>query len=233
MIHAVLRSERTDGLMLEEEIRRRAAYDTDERVIIVGLYTREDLLHFLEQDGRVDIICADVAVFRGIEQAERLRRKYPQAAMILVADVEMSPVTYMRPTILAAALLLKPLTEASVRRAVEEIFRHFIQEVSEDEMFVLKTREDKQRIPWPDILYFEARAKKVYVCTADQEYGFYDTIDHLETLFSDRFIRCHRSYLVNRDAIEKIKLSHNCILLRGDVELPLSRSYKGLIKELM
>lgn len=233
MIHAALRSSKTDGQMLEEEIRRRAAHDTDEQVVVVGLYTREDFLHFLGQNKRADIICADVAAFQGIEQAERLREKYPRAAMILIADVKMSPITYMRPTILASALLLKPLTEADVRRTVEEIFRYYIRKAPKDEVFLVETREDRQRIPWSDILYFEARAKKVYVCTADQEYGFYDTIDRLETLFSDRFIRCHRSYLVNRDMIEKVRLSHNCVLLRGDVELPLSRSYKSLIKELV
>lgn len=233
MIHAVLQGGKKDALMLEEEIRREAARKTDEQVTVVGLYTREEFLCFLERDGRADIICADVAVFQGIEQAEKLREKYPQAALILIADVKMSPVSYMKPTILAAALLLKPLTTAAVKKVVKEIFLHFIQNVSEEEVFVLETREEKERLPWSSILYFEARAKKVYVCTEHMEYGFYDTIDRLETELSDRFVRCHRSYLVNRSKIREVKLSRNCILLHGNVELPLSRSYKSLIKELI
>lgn len=233
MIHAVLQSGKRDALMLEEEIRREAAYETDERVTVVGLYTREEFLRFLEQDRRADIICTDVAAVHGVEQAEKLREKYPQTAIVLIADVNMSPVAYMKPTILAAALLLKPLTVAAVRQVVREIFRHFIQKESKEEVFVLETREDKQRLPWSSILYFEARAKKVYVCTENMEYGFYDTIDRLETELSGRFVRCHRSYLVNRTRIREIKLSRNCILLDGNVELPLSRSYKSLIKELV
>ena len=151
---------------------------------------------------------------------------------MLIADVQTSPVTYMKPTILASALLLKPLKEAMVQQTVEEVFRCCIQENSDDEVFIVEAKEEKYRIPYSEILYFESRSKKIYACTANDEYGFYDTMDRLEEECMEHFVRCHRSFIVNRDKVDKVRLSQNYLTLQGGLEIPLSRSYKSVIKEL-
>ena len=57
-------------------------------------------------------------------------------------------------------------------------------------------------------------------------------MDHLEEKYSELFVRCHRSFMVNRKMVEQVKLSQNYLVLSSEVEIPLSRSYKGQIKEL-
>lgn len=232
MIYAVGQGTKKEMFLVEKEIREQTAFSTDEQLDFVGLYTREDFEKFLKEERQADIMCADITIFQGIEQVEVLREKYPKAALVLIADMTLSPVTYMKPTILAAALLLKPLQEPMVEQVIKEIFRCYIQREAEEEVLVIETREEKQRIPYSQILYFEARSKKIYVCTQNYEYGFYDTMDHLEEQYSERFIRCHRSFMVNRKMIEQVKLSQNYLTLSGGVEIPLSRSYKSQIKEL-
>ncbi len=218
-------------LLIEKEIREQTAFSTEERLNFVGLYTKDDFIKFLKEDCQADMICADITAFQGIQQAEQLRAKYPKAAIVLIADLSISPVSYMKPTILAAALLLKPLQGSAIEQVIKEIFEKFIEETQPEEIFVLETREEKQRIPYSQILYFEARNKKIYACTGNYEYGFYDTMDHLEEQFSEWFIRCHRSFMVNRKMIKKVKLSANYLMLDGGIEIPLSRSYKSQIKD--
>lgn len=233
MICTVFRTAKAEAALIEEELRRKTALATDERLVVVGLFTRDAYQRFLDGEERADVICVDVSATPGIGHAEALRRRCPAAAIMLLADVKTPPTAYMKPTILAAALLLKPLSVETVRGVVEEVFRCFLEKEPDDgSVFLVETREGKERIPWSDILYFEARAKKIYACTADSEYGFYDTMDALEERLKDRFVRCHRSYLANRKLIEKVRLSQNFITLQGDVELPLSRSYKGVLKEM-
>ncbi len=232
MIYAVGQGNRQEIVLVEQQIRERTALSTDEQLKFVGLYTKDDFEKFLKEQQQADILFTDITIFQGIEQVELLRKNYPKAAIVLIADLTISPITYMKPTILASALLLKPLQIPMIEKVVEEIFACYIQKETDEEIFVIDTREEKQRIPYSNILYFEARSKKIYACTKEYEYGFYDTIDHLEETQGERFIRCHRSFLVNRKMIEQVKLSQNYLQLKDGVEIPLSRSYKTQIKEL-
>lgn len=231
MIRAVLRNQKEDAVLLEAEIRDGTATYTDEQVNIVKIADTGMLARFLEKKELADFICVDITPTQGIAQAEVLRKHYPKAAIALIADTEMSPVTYMTPYIMSAALLLKPLTKEPVHQMVTQIFEHFIVKEEAEDVFIVETRDEKYRIPYTEILYFESRAKKIYACTENSEYGFYDTMDHLKENLSDSFVRCHRSYIVNRSYIKKVKLSQNCIVLKEGINLPLSRSYKGALKE--
>lgn len=232
MIYAVGQGNYSDVRMIEKELREQTAFTTDEALNFVGLYTREDFKKFLKEEQQVDIVCADITIFQGIEQTEDIRRKYPQAVIVLIADMTISPIRYMKPTILASALLLKPLQESMVTEVIKEVFHCYIEKEIEEEVMVIETRDEKQRVPYSQILYFESRSKKIYACTQNYEYGFYDTMDHLEEQYPSRFIRCHRSFLVNREMIDQVKLSQNYLTLQGGIEIPLSRSYKSQIKEL-
>ena len=180
---------------------------------------------FLEIKGQADIACVDVSVPEGLRQAELLRSAFPGMVLIVVAEPTMSPLAYMKPDIMAASLLLKPLEEERICSAFHEILSRMFPEPGPG-IFLLETRDEKQRIPYNHILYFEAREKKIYVCMWEKEYGFYGTIDQLESSLPATFVRCHRSYLVNRDFIESVRLPAGCLKLKGNIELPVSRSYK-------
>jgi DNA-binding LytR/AlgR family response regulator len=231
MITAVLRNNAAEATMLEKGIRNEVADRTNETVHILRIMNREMLEQFLQGKNLADIICIDVATKHGLDYAVRIRSAYPNSLILLVADVTMPPVLYMKPNIMAAALLLRPLCDEAVVQTIRQIFECFLTKEDSD-VFVIENREEKVRIPYRDIIYFEAREKKIYACTSSVEYGFYDTMDQLEGKLSNQFIRCHRSYLLNRKYLKKVKLSKNCVVLMNDIELPLSRSYKGMLKDM-
>ena len=100
-----------------------------------------------------------------------------------------------------------------------------------EEAFVLSGREGKTRIPYRQIYYFEARSKKLYLRLPDREMAFYGTMEELEAKLPEVFLRCHRSFLVNKNHIERILLSQNEIVLSHGISVPLSRSYKPCFRE--
>ena len=108
--------------------------------------------------------------------------------------------------------------------------RTFEQESSK-EIYVVETEDGKDRIPYSDIIYFESREKKIFCCTRYREYGFYGTLEKLEQELPDHFKRCHRGYILNTAWIRKVALSENTIYLRDDYAIPVSRSYKSIMKE--
>lgn len=183
---------------------------------------------------KVDIICVDITVNGALELTKELRQISPSAYIILVASPQISPVKYMRPSIGAESLMLKPLDEKQIQEVLKEALGAYVERFYRPDgakVFVLENKGERNLINYENIYFFEAREKRVYLNTDTEEYAFYDTLDELTKRLSDGFIRCHRSFLVNKNKIEKVFLSQNRLVLEEDFEIPLSRSYKPALKE--
>lgn len=171
-----------------------------------------------------------------VESAKKLRSRSAETYMILVADITVPPTVYMRPTIGAESLLLRPLDRFQIRDVLSEAVgtyaRRYLQ-ADVRKVFVLENRGCRELIEYDRISYFESREKKLFCNTGDTEYAFYGTLDQLAEQLDESFIRCHRSFLVNKKKIVRIFLSKNIVELEGDVELPLSRSCKPAIRDFM
>lgn len=195
--------------------------------------TVEILEKFLSTNPIIDISCIDITAEDGIYVAEKVRRINRDMCMIVVADLKVPPTSYIKPSIMASSLLLKPLTDSNVNQVLSDTMSAFFNDCNKNKKsFVIDNRNGRQLIPYDKIFFFESRAKKIFVCTNGREYSFYDTLDRLEKKLDDRFIRCHRSYIVSRSQIRKIIFSQNIIELINDDVIPISRSYKSVLKEL-
>ncbi len=232
MISGVLQGNQSEMEVLEYAIRKEAAFKTDERVVIVTISSQKELKEFISKKKLADIICVDISVSNGINNAELLRRFYPKAVIIILADISISPIVYMKPSIMAAALILRPLNKENIYDAISSVFDRFIVINTDEEVFLIDTREEKRRIPLSDIMFFETRDKKIFACTEKEEFGFYETMDNLDKKMSESFVRCHRSYMVNRSKIKNIMISKNSLLLKNGINIPISRSYKPILKTL-
>ena len=67
--------------------------------------------------------------------------------------------------------------------------------------------------------------------TKKTEFSFYDTLDNLTQTLPEQFIRCHKSFIVNKRFITCLSVSRGEIELEDGIILPLSRSYKQLVKD--
>lgn len=96
---------------------------------------------------------------------------------------------------------------------------------------ILPIRTDK-------ILFAEARGRHVWIVTAEGEYeshfSFREAQDHLS---GHPFYACHRSFIVNLEAIETIDLCVNNsyrLKIRGsETDVPVSRSHMAEFRRLM
>jgi len=87
------------------------------------------------------------------------------------------------------------------------------------------------RLPVGEILYIEASDKKLNIWTKRQCLSVYERISELEQKLGSQFIRCHRSYLVNYTQIESVNFAEMVVILRNSERLPLSRTFKNVLKE--
>jgi len=82
---------------------------------------------------------------------------------------------------------------------------------------------------------FSIESVKDYLCiqTQSQVYIRRQTMKHMESqLNPDKFIRCHRSHIVNRDHVTKwLKEGNQDFLLVSDNKIPISKRYKLIVKQ--
>lgn len=196
----------------------------------------EELEQVVTEGIRYDIICVDITMKGALELTKELRRVSPTSYIILIASPKISPIIYMKPSIGAESLMLKPLSKKQIEEVLEEAIEAYVERFYESDtkkVFVMENKGERKLIDYKNIFFFESRDKRVYVNTGTEEYGFYDTLDQLEKQLSEGFIRCHRSFLINKDKISKVYLSQSRIMLKEDFEIPLSRTYKPVMKEYM
>ena len=65
----------------------------------------EQLKEYLERIPEINLACMDLDVKDGIHYARQVRKENRQAFLILIANPEMSPMSYMRPDIMAESLI--------------------------------------------------------------------------------------------------------------------------------
>ena len=86
-----------------------------------------------------------------------------------------------------------------------------------------------------EIDYVEAQDKKLRVHRPEErnELAVYDRMDNMKKKLGNRFFHCHRSYLVNIDAIRRIDLPGMEIELMNGKRVPISRSCREQAKQLI
>ena len=93
----------------------------------------------------------------------------------------------------------------------------------EDKTITFISDRHKVSILPSEILYIESNDREVTIyATENRTYRNKTGISQWESILGDDFIRIHRSYIVNREAITSIDKD---FIFIGEIELPISRKY--------
>lgn len=226
--------EKRELAALETSARDNAAHLSEETLDCVAVLDLLPLRQKLQQAGAPDLACVDLGLVDSLSFSQNLRSSSRELFLVVVAPPELSPMQYLRPDILAGGLLLRPFTGQQAAAVLQGALRFCLQqrEQTPDACFWVINRNGRESVRYSDILYFEARGKRICLITPAREYQFTDTMDHLAQTLPERFVRCHRSFIVRRDCIDRIQLSANLLYLESGEAIPLSRSYKVVLKGL-
>ena len=232
----ILDRKREEADRVEACFRDISAHVSDERLSLQKCPGCSEFLKYMEQTSLVHMAVMDFTAKDVPDAARGFRSQQPEAEIMVIADMSVDPMLYMNPGVLAASLILRPFPGQLLRRKCEEFYGHCAGKLNaqsgKEQMFAVENSDGKTMLPYSGIFCFEAREKKVFVRTRDREYGIYDTIDHLAKELPDYFVRCHRSYILNLNLVERIKFSENLAYMKNEMAIPVSRSYKSALKEL-
>ena len=176
-----------------------------------------DYIHSSRPD-KMMIFFSENSVIPGIEASLKIYSMNPKSRFCLIRrdapdDLEamfFNGVSYYVPSV-----------QDDVRLA--RCFRRFFDfyDESYNKMLMLKNKAGEQAIPIRQILYCMSDKRKVIFVGKERSWEFYYKLDEIEKMAGNNFLRCHQSYLVNMDRIEKF-VEDGLLLTSGDF-VPVSR----------
>ena len=200
----------------------------------------EEMLEVVKQSGEVGIYFLDIdlkAEMDGMELAKEIRKYDPRGFVIFITThSEMSYMTFIYKLEAMDYIVKDDETEIGNRiyqcmLGANERFASANNKVQD--VYSIKINEKLFTINYEDILFFETspNVHKVILHCKNRGLEFYGKINELEKSLDERFYRCHRSYLVNKDNIKEIDLQARVIYMEnGEQCLVSSRMMRGLKK---
>jgi two-component system LytT family response regulator len=176
------------------------------------------------QEKPVDLLFLDIQMpdLTGLQLLRML--KNPPAVVLTTAYSEFALEGYELDVL---DYLLKPIEFGRFYKAVSKLVgsrpqrgEQLAQEIKEDYFFV-KTDHQIIKVNFADILFIESLREYVRIHTTTQRIVARLAMQRLEEeLPSAKFIRIHRTYIVNIDAVQKIE---GTVLHIGKEQLPVSK----------
>jgi DNA-binding LytR/AlgR family response regulator len=187
-------------------------------------------------EGNVHLLFLDIQMpkITGVEFLKTMHKPppvifttaFPQYALdgfdLNALDYLVKPISFER--FFKAALKAKEYYEMRQTNAAE-----LAGEKERNEYFFIKADSKLVKIFFEDILFVEALQNYVTIHTADRKYITYLTFRSVEEyLPADRFIKCHKSYIV---AASKITSIEGNDIRVGAHHIPISRNNKDEVME--
>ncbi|MFN3996411.1 LytR/AlgR family response regulator transcription factor [Algoriphagus sp.] len=125
--------------------------------------------------------------------------------------------------------LLKPFNLSRFLKACQKAQEWIdLQPKNEPAFLFVKTSEGQLRVDFSDLLFCEAQGNYVTFQLADQKVMSRITLSEIEKLLPSFFIRTHRSFLANKNHVNKVE-KHQ-LHIRG-FPVPISSSYLDHVME--
>jgi len=219
----IIDDDKVSRLVIEKYIKK-----TDFINLVESFDNAVDAANYFSNKVYVDLIFLDIEMpgMTGVEFLEILEN-LPQIIVVSAKEkYAMQAIEYD-----VTDYLLKPIVYPRFLKSVNKVKKRLSEEAEKDNpngIFVKNSSASFVRIFFDDILYIEAMENYVVIVTEKHKHTIHFTMKAiLSKLPSDRFIRVHRSYIVNKDNVEKIK--DNMIIITTKEEkktFPISKSYK-------
>ena len=169
----------------------------------------------LESGREYDLYLLDVLMpgMSGIDTAQALAEDKDHPVVVFITSSLESAVEGYR--VEAAGFILKPVEEENFWSTMERVVRRRLG-VKKAVLSVVHNRVNVE-LPLERLAWFENRLHRVFVKLTDGE-----------VLSVNQFLRCHQSYLVNLDYVDK--LEDSCFYMRDGQMIPISRNFYKLSK---
>ena len=215
--------------VLMEELDMRLILDTaDPYELLEAVKTSQTTgIYFLDIDLNCDM--------NGMKLAQQIRKFDPRCFIIFItAHSELSYMTFQY-RVEAMDFVLKDdpaVAKVKIRECLLNAWeRYALQTNKVRKTYTIEVGERKIGVDYQDILFFETSGNihKVILHAKDRHVEFSGTMKDLERTLDDSFVRCHRSFIANRNNIKEVDTKNRIIyFVNGESCLMSTRMMKGI-----
>ena len=131
----------------------------------------------------------------GLTLAKRMREMAYKGALVILADTRQGAVGGYE--VEAAGCLMKPFDMMGVSRVMHTVYRRL-----SSTRVLFRIGGENRYIPAANIVFVESNNNRCCIHCTGEEYEFYCKLDDIERQLSNQtFLRCHKSFLVNMNAV--------------------------------
>lgn len=171
---------------------------------------------------KIDLIFLDIEMpeMSGLEMLETL--SYSPAIIFITSKKEYAIQAFDYNVV---DYLVKPVEYTRFLKAVNKAMTAVGKKVGETDETFIKTDLKYVKINFSKVLFVEAMADYVVLNLAEKKHIIHSTMKSLEQkLDSEKFIRVHRSYIVNFTKVDSVE---NSVIYIGGNKIPIGASYKN------
>lgn len=128
-----------------------------------------------------------------------------------------------------AAIVTDAIFEAQATRIFREILADYSRlhsEQEEGDWISVKEKVALKRINLNELCVVQAANKVIELHMLREKVVTHDSLDNFLGRLDDRFVRCHRSCIINTRLIQQVNFRTMTITMMNGMEIPLSRSYR-------
>lgn len=192
---------------------------------VLAYKSGEALLHAASQI-EIQIFFLDIIMpgISGVEAASILRHAKKGASIVFITSSR----DYYADGFAVGAVhyLLKPYTE----NGISEAMNRCLHQVGEKEKYIeLMVNRKKCRILLSSLLWAESKDKICCLHLHSGECHTYLRLDDLKQQLDDpRFLRCHRSFLINMDEVSRMENTFFC--MTDDSKIPIRQKKRAALR---
>lgn len=186
----------------------------------------EELLECNFKD--IDILLLDIQMgkINGMDTARKIREVDNKMEIIFITSL----IDYVQEgyEVRAYRYLLKPIESDELKKHVLTCIKEI--EKNKNNYILIKNKSNTYKIYSNEIKYIEIQKRDMVIHTINKNFEVRYSLEKIEhDLKLDKFVRCHKSFMVNLSYVENIK--QNTIILESGEEVPVSRYRYKDVKE--
>lgn len=171
----------------------------------------------------------------GMKLAQQIRLFDPRGFIVFItAHSELSYMTFQYRVEAMDFVLKDNPVEAKVKIGeclLDAMERYTLQTSKTHKVYTIEVGGRKISVDYEDILFFETSSNihKVILHAKDRQIEFSGTMKELTGTLDSNFVRCHRSFLVNKNNIKEVDVKNRIIyFINGETCLMSTRMMKEL-----
>ncbi|OIN56167.1 hypothetical protein BLX24_26180 [Arsenicibacter rosenii] len=178
--------------------------------------------------GKVDLVISELFQDDGKSTLVLLNRTQALSLPIIFSTAHPFKLAYERIRQFAhAALLIKPFHRLTLQRTIDLLYpaAEHLRNSPIQSVFVRNNQSKMERIDLQSIHWVESEGNYAIIQTATKRYAVKRSLQKMAYLLDSRFLRVHKSFIVNLNHINDISLLTMQITIQEQV-IPIGRTYR-------